>query len=171
MIKGDAMTKKKTKTIRATPKKLSISAPTPIKSDLYDVDFYKWTKAQVNLLKKKQLSELDIANLIDEVESLGISDKRSLRSYIANLFLHLLKMDYQSERKCKSWQDSIYDSLDQIESIILDSPSFKNLIPRLSEEAYELARKKACRETNLDLKTFPEECPGAYKEYLKFGKK
>ncbi len=160
------------KTVRRRPKELSVIAPAPSKKKLlYDKDFYKWTKTQAGLLKKGNIKDLDIDNLIEEIESLGISDKRSLRSYIANLFLHLLKMDYQPERKCKSWQDSIYDSLDQIESIILDSPSFKNLIPKLSEEAYELARKKACRETNLDLRTFPKECPESYKEHLKFSKK
>lgn len=47
----------------------------------YDKDFYKWTKQQALLLKKKQFSSLDIDHLVEEIESLGRSDKRALKSY------------------------------------------------------------------------------------------
>ena len=139
-------------------------------TNLYDVDFYKWTKTQADLLNKKQLSDLDLRNLIDEIESLGRSEKRLLRSHITNLLSHLLKSDHQPSKKTKSWDNTINESLAQIQFIIDDSPSFKRLVPKLTEEAYSLARFQASRETGIDLNKFPEECPESYKEYLKFNK-
>ena len=41
---------------------------------LYETDFYAWTQEQAKLLRKCQWSELDLANLIEEIESLGKQD-------------------------------------------------------------------------------------------------
>lgn len=51
----------KTKTIKSSPRKLSLAAST--KKIDYEKDFFKWTKKQADLLKKGQLEELDIDNL------------------------------------------------------------------------------------------------------------
>jgi len=165
MIKGSAMTKKNTKTIRATPKKLSISAPSMSKSNLYDVDFYKWTKTQATLLKKKQVSELDLNNLREEIESLGKNDKRSLRSQTTRLLMHLLKKKYQPEKDTSnSWDNSITDASREIKYLIKDSPSLKNELKKVFLEAYEDSREDASRETKMDIKKFPKECPWTFEE-------
>jgi len=169
-IRGTPM-KKKTKTIQAKPKKLSISAPSKPKSNLYDVDFYKWANAQAKLIKTEKFKDVDIENLVEEIETLGRSEKNALKSHMINLFLHLLKCDYQPERRSKSWDDSILEAERQIEDILEDSPSLKKLIPTLNEKAYSWARRKAINETNLHEDCFPKECPKSYQEYLKFGKK
>ena len=64
-------TGKTRKTLKVSSKQLSVSAPTAQKAHLYDKDFYQWTRTQANLLKKNQLTELDITNLIEEIVSLG----------------------------------------------------------------------------------------------------
>ena len=43
---------------------------------LYEVDFYAWTQRQGALLREGRFSELDMTNLIEEIESLGRSEKR-----------------------------------------------------------------------------------------------
>src|SRR5256885_351038 len=45
---------------------------------LYDEDFYLWTQQQAALLRDGKGLELDYANLAEEIESLGRSDKREL---------------------------------------------------------------------------------------------
>lgn len=52
---------------------------TPI-VNLYDHDYLLWTEEVVNKLRTKDFDRLDIDNLIEEVESLGRSEKRELRS-------------------------------------------------------------------------------------------
>lgn len=152
------MTKKNSKIIRATPKKLSISAPAAPKSNLYDVDFYKWTKTQATLLKKKQISELDFNNLREEIESLGKNDKRSLRSQTTRLLMHLLKKKFQPEMDTSnSWNSTITDATREIKYLIKDSPSLRNELSKIYMEAYEDAREDAANETKLNIKIFPKE--------------
>ena len=46
--------------------------------DLYETDFYAWTQRQVELLRKRDLNNLDIENLIEEIDSLGKQERREL---------------------------------------------------------------------------------------------
>jgi len=67
-------------------------------SSLYERDFYAWTQEQAALLRENRVSEADIANIAniaDEIESMGRSEKRELISRLTVLLLHLLKWQYQ----------------------------------------------------------------------------
>jgi hypothetical protein len=55
----------------------------------YDKDFYGWTQEQAGLLKAGRLSEIDILNLIEEVETMGRSEKRELTNRLTLLLVHL----------------------------------------------------------------------------------
>ncbi|WP_346016565.1 DUF29 family protein [Chroococcidiopsis sp. CCMEE 29] len=46
---------------------------------LYDRDFALWVEDTVNKLKARNTEELDWENLIEKVESLGISQRRAVR--------------------------------------------------------------------------------------------
>jgi hypothetical protein len=50
-----------------------------MKSD-YDNDFYEWTQYQAAAPAAGHVSELDLANLAEEIESLGKRDRRGLRN-------------------------------------------------------------------------------------------
>jgi hypothetical protein len=54
------------KVVRGRPKKMSVASKAT-----YNRDFYRWTKSQVSLLRKKEFTHLDVENLIEEIESLG----------------------------------------------------------------------------------------------------
>jgi Domain of unknown function DUF29 len=153
------------KTFKSNPKRLSIST-SPKKELEYDNDFFKWTKTQVNLLKKRSLDKLDIDNLIEEIESLGRNDKRTLRSQANRLLMHLLKQKYQPEGQgnSNSWNSSILNATREIKYLLEDSPSLKNELRKMYPKAYEDARQDASIETCLDIKNFPKECPWAIED-------
>lgn len=155
----------KAKKVISRPKKLDVTAP--VKAE-YDQDFYKWAFTQAKLLKKKEFEKIDVANLIEELESLGRSDKRSLKSYLENLLLHLLKMEYQPHGKgtSRSWEGSIFEARSRIKDLLEDSPSLKKLLPALIPNAYIFAKHKAMAETGIPLETFPLDCPWKKKEIL-----
>jgi hypothetical protein len=155
------------KSVKRRSQKLSVSAPNRLEKG-YDDDFFLWTKSQAKLLKSGELNKLDIENLIEEIESLGKSDKRALLSHLIVLLQHLLKKEYQPLKATKSWDRSISNAQVEIELLLKDSPSLKKQIPSLLEEAYPYARKKAAEETKLELKTFPPECPEKIKKHVHF---
>ena len=166
-IRQGFMAPKKTgkRTIAVRAQKKIVSKPI-IRGLSYDTDFYQWSKHQASLLKKGDLEHLDVRNLAEEIESLGKSDKRSLRSHLKILLLHLLKTRYQTKKQTKSWKLSIENARDEIQFILNDSPSLKNSMVRLIQEAYRLARREAFIETGLSIDHFPEKCPWTKSDIL-----
>ncbi len=46
----------------------------------YEEDFYAWTMEQSRLLRSGEISSIDTENIAEELESMGRSDRRELRS-------------------------------------------------------------------------------------------
>jgi hypothetical protein len=124
----------------------------------YDIDLYAWTQAQAEALRAKQWDILDLANLAEEIESLGNEQEHAVESHLANLLLHLLKMTYQRQRRL-SWIRSIDNARHEIARRPRRSPSLRPKLTQLLTWAYPDARKDAARETRLPRETFPETCP------------
>ena len=96
---------------------------------LYNQDFYQWTQEQAALLKAGALSQLDVENLIEEVESMGKTQKKELYSRMAVLLMHLLKWDFQTEQRSGSWKSTILTQRRELKFLLQDNPSLKRLIP------------------------------------------
>jgi hypothetical protein len=157
------------KIIRTNPRKLSITAPVSSKKKLlYDKDFLKWTQEQANWLLKKEFEKLDIDNLREEIESLGISLQRALESYISNLLMHKLKIKYQPEMYTNSWDNSIKNADFQIEKLLRKTPSLKTYLPEIFKDAYYTARLEASSETKLKEEIFPKKCPWTIEELFPY---
>jgi len=133
---------------------------------LYDTDFNLWIEQTVNQLKNGDLQDLDRENLIDEMESMGRSDKREISNRLEVLIMHLLKWQYQSEKQTNSWFSTINEQRRAIRLILKDSPSLKPYLRDNLEECYQEARKEAIRETNLPKNTFPSDCPFSPEQVL-----
>ena len=125
----------------------------------YETDFYLWTQQQADLLRQGALSALDIENLIEEIDDMGASNRRSLGSFLELVIMHLLKWQYQPERRGTSWRLSIRKGRNAIERAIEYSPSLNRQLPAMMTAEYRRARREAADETGLPLTTFPEECP------------
>jgi hypothetical protein len=121
----------------------------------YEKDFYAWSKEQSSLLREKEYTKLDIENLIEEIESLGRSERRTLISHLIIYFQHILKTQFQPEYDCKSWKDSIRKSLYQAEDTLKDNPSLKSQLVEILDRAYHNSRFLAMSETGLPEETFP----------------
>lgn len=138
----------------------------PRRNNAYEKDFYQWTRTQANFLKNEELDKLDVRHLIEEIESLGNSEKRALESHISNLFLHLLKIKHQPSMRSKSWDNSVKNATFQIKKILKANPSLGSKFKELSRDAYYVARLNASSETGLDESVFPKICPWEIAEFL-----
>ena len=128
-------------------------------STSYDQDFYQWTLDQAESLKKKEYAQLDLENLLEEIESLGNSEKRALESHMSNLFLHLLKRKYQPLMDSHSWKYSIRNARRQVKKTLEKNPSLKSKVREIMQDAYDSAFDIAMAQTGLPENTFPKECP------------
>ena len=97
----------------------------------YDKDFYSWTQEQAELLKHGRFAELDLENLIEEVETMGRSEKRELESRLTVLLLHLLKWKYQDLRQCRSWELSIIEQRLKFDETLEENPGLKSKLDEI----------------------------------------
>jgi hypothetical protein len=82
---------------------MTSSEPSTTKlSALYNQDYYLWLTTTAKLLQENRLSALDVTNLLEEVEDMGRSEKRALYSNLKVLLMHLLKYQYQPEKRLNS---------------------------------------------------------------------
>lgn len=130
----------------------------------YETDFYGWTQQQAALLKANRFSDIDLNNLIEEIETMGRSEYRELESRLTVLLLHLLKWKFQPQRRGRSWELSIDEQRIRFSRLLRENPSLKSALNTILEDAYRLAIVKAAKETKLDKKSFPIECPWLWKE-------
>ncbi|HEY9703655.1 MAG TPA: DUF29 domain-containing protein [Allocoleopsis sp.] len=133
---------------------------------LYDADFHLWLESNINLLKNGKLNQLDLENLIEELESMGNSDKSALESNLAILLMHLLKYKYQTDKRSNSWRYTIIEHRNRLKKAFRKSPSLKRYFNEVFSECYQDARKYANAETGLPLTTFPLECPFTQSQVL-----
>jgi hypothetical protein len=133
---------------------------------LYDIDFYAWTNEQAALLRAGRLSEADIENIAEEIESMGKSERRELASRLTVLLVHLLKWRHQPTYRGKSWKLTIEQQRHRLEHHLKDNPSLKSQLAELMVYAYLLARTDAAQETGLDRDSFPPVCPFTFDEAM-----
>ena len=80
-------------------------------SDLYEQDFYAWARKQATLLRAGRFEELDLAHLTEEVDDLGCSLYRSVRSRIRTIIEHLLKLQHSPAAEPRGlWLDTAHTS-------------------------------------------------------------
>jgi Domain of unknown function DUF29 len=97
---------------------------------LYDEDFVRWTEQQATALRDAAglttNLPLDWENLAEEIDSLGRSTRRELRSRIAVIIEHLMKLVCSpATDPQRGWIETIGHERADIELLLNDSPSLK----------------------------------------------
>ncbi len=126
----------------------------------YETDFHAWALQNASMLRQGRLDELDIEHIAEELEGMSASERRELLNRLQVLLLHLLKYQYQPERRGKSWLLTISHQRTAIERLLEQSPSLEGI---LNEETvakvYAKAVREAVIETDLERHLFPVACP------------
>jgi uncharacterized protein DUF29 len=132
----------------------------------YDTDFYAWTQTQAAALRAKDVAALDLENLAEEIDSLGINTEHAITRQLQRLLLHLLKWRYQPTHRTPSWRRSIRQARDSIADRLDRSHSLRDSSLQRLPLAYRRARRDAADDTGLPPATFPETCPWSVTQVL-----
>jgi len=136
------------------------------RSSLYEKDFYGWTQEQTKFIRSGEFSLLDYENILEEIEAMGRAERRSLRSRLSVLLMHLLKWQYQPALRRKSWKATISHQRTAINSLLEDSPGLKNTLHDRIASAWKDALKDVEAETELHRDTFPCTCPWTFDTFM-----
>jgi hypothetical protein len=125
----------------------------------YDTDLVVWSSRQAQLLRRMGAGErvndqVDWENIAEEIESLGNSDRRDLRSRVQTIIRHLIKLQVSPANQPRvGSRRTVVEQRIQIERLLKDSPSLRPLVPAAIQEEMADARTLAL----LDLAEFGEQ--------------
>lgn len=106
---------------------------------LYETDTVAWSTHQASALRNAARGgsnqPLDWENLAEEIEDLGKSLRLRLRSQIARIIQHQVKLEYSpAVDPRKGWRRTIRQARMDIDRVLEDSPSLRREVPRLIEK-------------------------------------
>lgn len=135
---------------------------------LYEKDFLAWTDLTVDLIKNQQFDQVDWDNVTEEIAALGRSERDKLVSSLKVLITHLLKWQFQPEKRSKSWEHTIFRERSNVAEYLEDTPSLQQFSSsEWISKAYSRGRRIAIKETELN-SLFPKDCPYGIEQILDF---
>ena len=106
----------------------------------YERDFLRWTEQQARVLRELGLAgtnlPVDWENVAEELESLGSSQRRELRSRLLTIIMHLLKLRASAATRPRAgWQDTIdRERSELIDGLLQQSPSLqREIVPAIAD--------------------------------------
>lgn len=116
-------------------------------TSLYEQDILLWSEDTVAKLKARDFDHLDIEHLIEEVEALGISQKKELISRLIVLLEHLLKRLYVNlPNDYNGWERTIRTQRGELEVLLDAVPSLKSRWDISFDKAWQIALKNVRKE-------------------------
>jgi hypothetical protein len=116
----------------------------------YDTDLLLWSGHQADLLRRRAAgelvndAELDWTHIAEEIEALGKSDRRELRSRIGTILVHLIKLEVSPAREPRAgWRVTVLEQRAGTEALLADSPSLRPTVARVISDLLDAARTQA----------------------------
>ena len=128
-------------------------------SELYDLDFSEWARQNAELLRSGRADEADLAHIAEEIEDMGKRERRSFYNRFVRLMEHLLKWQYQPERRGSSWARTIVVQRQSIRQLLQENPSFQSVLADTVAEAYQNAAAIVSVVLGRPRTDFPAACP------------
>jgi hypothetical protein len=114
---------------------------------LYNHDILLWVEDTVSKLKARDFAGLDLENLIEEIEALGISQKKEMLSRLTTLLEHLLKRIYVlMPNEYSGWERTIRNQRTELDILLGQVPSLKVKWDEHFDRAWQLALIKVKKE-------------------------
>ncbi len=141
---------------------------------LYKDDFYAWTRDQAKALRRlagqRWNGPLDLKNLAEEVDELGMQARNGARSQLLRILEHALKLEHSPAAEPRAgWLNSIDDARGEIEAAI--TPAIRAEVEPMLPKLFERARRKVVRDLTAHgekeaARALPADCPYAFDELI-----
>ncbi len=124
-------------------------------SELYERDFYAWTQDQAARLRAwpeaLRPNALDLANLAEEIEDLGKSQRGAIESLMSRIVEHLLKLRcHPDQASRRHWQKEVAAFRDQIDILFRDNPSLRARRAEIASAIWRRAARRFGQDLDID---------------------
>ncbi len=135
-------------------------------TDLYNQDYLAWYETTLEQIKQKNVTDLDLDSLKEVLENLVRDIKRSGESYLKQIILHLLLIEYWDSEKInhRHWAAEITNFRDELETDM--TANLRKHLDQEKENIYQKSIKYVAIKTGLNKKIFPNECPYSLQQLL-----
>jgi hypothetical protein len=137
-------------------------------SDAYETDYYAWTKAQAEILRRLKFADnrLDREHIAEEIEDLGRSERFACEAFVERIIEHLLKLEYSgvlepSSHRRKELRNFRYELARRM------TPSIERLLRESLASRYAKGRADAAdleEEVAGSSARLPNECPYTFEQ-------
>ncbi len=134
---------------------------------LYEIDDYLWIEETVKLLKAKDLDNLDLDNLIEELEDLGRNNLNKVRSLLRQIIIHILLLQYweeEYESNYRNWEGEIIAFRDDLNNSL--TTTLKNKLSEELDHIYNVSVKLVSKKIELSVDIFLDNCPYSLEQLL-----
>ncbi|BAQ65968.1 DUF29 domain-containing protein [Geminocystis sp. NIES-3709] len=127
--------------------------------DLYNEDYLAWYEVTLEQIKRKNITDLDLDSLKEVLENLVRDIKRSGESYLKQIIIHLLLIEYWDSEKInhRHWAAEITNFRDELETDMTNN--LRKHLEKERENIYKKSVKYVLIKTGLNKKIFPNQCP------------
>jgi len=133
--------------------------------DLYETDETAWLEIMAVLVEEGRFEELDAIHLSEFLTDMARRDRREVFSRLVVLMTHLLKWEFQQDKRSGSWESTIMQQRLEVR-LLLESKTLRNHAVEILNDAYDEARSQAVKETGLEPEAFPQTCPFTIAELI-----
>ena len=132
---------------------------------LYLEDETAWLELMATLIRQRQLAGLDLANLANYLSDMAKRDRREVKSRLTTLLVHLLKWEFQKEKRSRSWRTTVLTQRQELGDLAATGVLRAHAESVLTE-SYANAVARAISETALPKTSFPDACPYTVEQLL-----
>ncbi len=109
-------------------------------ADLYERDFVAWTEEQAARLRAAAVARINLPvdweHVAEEIEDLGRSTARELRSRMATIIEHLLKLRHSTAADPRvGWTVTIARERAEVAELLAENPSLRGRLAETTEGA------------------------------------
>lgn len=143
-------------------------------ADLYERDFYAWTRAQARELRRLASTRpnvpLDLPRVAEEIADLGKERRDALRSWVRRVIEHLLLLEHSPSREPRAhWEGEIATFRNELRDRLSATlrRDLQRRLPLLYQDARRVAeRKMGRRAEGPAAERLPVECPYSLDQIL-----
>jgi len=134
--------------------------------DLYNHDYLAWYEVTLKQIKNKDLKNLDLETLAEVLENLVRDIKRSGESYLKQIIIHLLLIEYWDSEKInhRHWASEITNFRDELETDM--TTNLRKHLEKQKVNLYQKSVKYVVIKTGLNKNIFPNQCPYTLEQLL-----
>jgi Domain of unknown function DUF29 len=123
---------------------------------LYTKDETAWLEAMAEAARRGDLAALDLDHLSEYLTDMALRDRREVKSRLVVVLTHVLKWEYQKEKRTRGWRTTILHQRNELVDLA-GRGVLRNHAAAVLAEAYERSVELAASETDLPRGTFPPE--------------